>query len=168
MPLNTSCYAVFPFAIFLFLQRNIIEAPRISYRISAISSWHADASTWFSSWFGSKAGGEDGEDKVSESAVKSTTLLSSSGKNYSCPDCQKDFLTRWELERHHRTHTGEKPYPCPVCPYRASQKNSLSIHMRTHSGEKPYGCHLCPYRATQKIHLQNHIRTHSSDKGMTK
>ncbi|XP_042880666.1 zinc finger protein 316-like isoform X6 [Penaeus japonicus] len=84
-------------------------------------------------------------------------------KQFKCADCDKAFATRWEYERHRRTHTGEKPFACQICPYRATQKTSLQKHLRTHSGEKPYACHLCTYRASQKVHLQNHIRTHSGD-----
>nr|XP_027207202.1 zinc finger and BTB domain-containing protein 24-like [Penaeus vannamei] len=84
-------------------------------------------------------------------------------KQFKCADCDKAFATRWEYERHRRTHTGEKPFACQICPYRATQKTSLQKHLRTHSGEKPYACHFCTYRASQKVHLQNHIRTHSSD-----
>ncbi|XP_045583202.1 longitudinals lacking protein, isoforms H/M/V isoform X4 [Procambarus clarkii] len=83
-------------------------------------------------------------------------------KYFQCLDCDKTFATKWEYERHRRTHTGEKPFGCTICPYRATQKTSLQKHLRTHSGEKPYACHLCSYRAAQKVHLQNHIRTHGS------
>ncbi|KAG7165914.1 glass-like 2 [Homarus americanus] len=108
---------------------------------------------WPRSWVGSNS--------TSKDSSGSEQQLSS--KYFQCPDCDKTFATKWEYERHRRTHTGEKPFECPVCPYRATQKTSLQKHLRTHSGEKPYACHLCSYKASQKVHLQNHIRTHSNN-----
>ncbi|XP_047741765.1 zinc finger protein 536-like [Hyalella azteca] len=47
----------------------------------------------------------------------------------SCKYCGKHFVGRTDLERHIRTHTGERPYKCPLCPYSAAQKVTLKIHL---------------------------------------
>lgn len=50
-----------------------------------------------------------------------------------CEVCGKVFSgpkRRFLMERHVRTHTGEKPYCCPHCHLRFSQSGNLSRHTR--------------------------------------
>ena len=44
--------------------------------------------------------------------------------------CKAAFKTPSDLQRHTRSHTGEKPYGCPHCPYRAAVKCNLSVHVK--------------------------------------
>nr|XP_045608086.1 longitudinals lacking protein, isoforms H/M/V-like isoform X12 [Procambarus clarkii] len=54
-----------------------------------------------------------------------------------CPVCGRAFggkNRQFNLARHMRTHTGEKPYACPYCPHRATQKVNLKGHVITRHG----------------------------------
>ena len=91
-------------------------------------------------------------------------------KNHICnhPGCTYAAAQQSSLDKHIRTHTGEKPFKCthPDCTYAAAVKYALDNHIRTHTGEKPYKCTQpgCDYAAAQKSNLDDHIRTHTGEK----
>lgn len=51
-------------------------------------------------------------------------------KRYVCTDCPFSTPRKSNIERHLRTHTGEKPFPCPVCGFPFGQKSHLKVHMK--------------------------------------
>jgi len=75
---------------------------------------------------------------------------SSKSKRCYCPICNQSFTQRNSLNRHIRSHTGDRPFPCTECNKRFSDKQRLLIHGRIHTGEKPFACSLCGRSFTQK------------------
>ncbi|XP_072295438.1 uncharacterized protein [Eucyclogobius newberryi] len=62
------------------------------------------------------------------------------GKNHECSVCKRSYVTKQILQRHIRTHTGEKPYSCSVCKKAFVHQTTLNNHVRIHTGEKHYSC----------------------------
>lgn len=64
------------------------------------------------------------------SATLSANLQAHPIGDYPCAYCGKGFFYPSSLEKHIRTHTGEKPFKCSYCAYCASQKSHLKTHIQ--------------------------------------
>ena len=87
-------------------------------------------------------------------------------KVHQCPHCPystKDSAAI--MQRHIRTHTGDKPYSCVECGKCFTQSGHLNTHVRTkhsasvyHTGEKPYSCDICGQCFTIRSNCNRHKR----------
>ncbi|XP_006839365.1 PREDICTED: zinc finger protein 831 [Chrysochloris asiatica] len=79
-------------------------------------------------------------------SLGSPSKVRSTGR-YLCPHCGRDCLKPSVLEKHIRSHTGERPFPCDTCGIAFKTQSNLYKHRRT------------------QTHLNNSRRSSESDGG---
>lgn len=84
-------------------------------------------------------------------------------KPFKCPKCSKEFSRSDKMTSHLRRHSGEKPFNCDQCDYTAVDRWTLKVHQRVHVDEKPFSCQMCPFTSRHQNQLLVHLRTHTGD-----
>ncbi|CAD6197048.1 unnamed protein product [Caenorhabditis auriculariae] len=70
------------------------------------------------------------------------------------------------LRAHLRGHAGNKPFACDWqhCNKRFTRSDELQRHRRTHTGEKRFQCTHCGKKFMRSDHLTKHERTHTTNR----
>lgn len=86
------------------------------------------------------------------------------GSDHICSVCGKDFQYASKLQRHLRTHSGERPFPCSYCGKHFTEKGLMMVHERLHTGERPFACSFCDKRFASQGEMKLHERTHTGER----
>lgn len=106
----------------------------------------------------------------SEDKKNMRTKLCMDKKKYKCTyaECDAVFLRPSRLQRHIRSHTGERPYKCdhPECTKSYTNSSHLKRHLETHNSvKKVYQCPQCSISISYLHNLKRHYKQmHSKDK----
>lgn len=104
------------------------------------------------------------ESNSNENSSIQYPLVQRTTKQLSCVICNYHCVYKSALDRHMRTHTGEKPYACTHCGYKCTRSNHLKRHMAIHTGGKSFTCQYCNYKCSDASNLKTHVRTHTGEK----
>lgn len=62
-------------------------------------------------------------------------------KIFPCNVCGKVSQSKRDMEKHMRTHTGERPYKCPTCTYATGDQSTLRRHQKKYCHFGSHGPH---------------------------
>ncbi|XP_053578089.1 zinc finger protein 567 [Bombina bombina] len=83
---------------------------------------------------------------------------------YICPVCKMCFKLKSKLERHTRTHIGERPFVYETGEKGFSYALNLGKHEDSHTGEKSYVCQTCGEGFLEAQFLSKHRLIHTGVK----
>ncbi|XP_014478012.1 PREDICTED: uncharacterized protein LOC106746215 [Dinoponera quadriceps] len=81
-----------------------------------------------------------------------------------CTEVLRNLRALKGHNRVHIKHAGDYglPYPCNMCSYTSTDKTTLQRHVRSHNGDRPFECSLCNYAFTTKANCERHVKkTHN-------
>ncbi|XP_075034316.1 uncharacterized protein LOC142095274 isoform X2 [Mixophyes fleayi] len=124
------------------------------------------------------------------SPTQNTSTANEEKEVFSCSECGKCYNEMSLLERHQRSHAGDKPFSCtecgksfrfeallelhwgshietiscPECGKSFASQSLLSHHLKIHAGENECICSECGKEFPSKSQLLDHYRTHTGEK----
>ena len=94
-------------------------------------------------------------------AMRSKGKTPATDNSLNCPECDFTCRRKDMYVAHMKQHSKKSAVSkCDQCPYTTSNPYNLMKHKRTHTGEKPFKCSYCPYRSADSGNLNKHINSH--------
>lgn len=79
-------------------------------------------------------------------------------KNYMCEHCSRGFVTKGDLNKHTRKHTGSFPYQCNLCEKKFNDISAMYRHSNSvHKSVKQYRCKFCQQTFTKLDSARSHV-----------
>ncbi|CAF2373854.1 unnamed protein product [Rotaria sp. Silwood2] len=90
--------------------------------------------------------------------ISGSTVRKRNIHNCHIPGCGKEY----HKTSHLKAHLRERPFVCNwlFCGKRFTRSDELQRHSRTHTGEKRFACQICGKRFMRSDHLNKHVKTH--------
>jgi hypothetical protein len=80
-------------------------------------------------------------------------------KRFKCPDCDADFSTSGDRDRHNfDTHQCKEKYKCEKCDYENPIRKQFLHHLASHN--KKLKCSECDYFSNDKSNMNRHFQKH--------
>lgn len=96
--------------------------------------------------------GEQTTDDVAEITAKDLCIVT---------DSESSDLDESELEKTDNSNKNIETFQCEICGNILSSKGNLNKHIRSHTGERPYSCDICNKKFFKAEHVLMHKRIHT-------
>lgn len=81
-----------------------------------------------------------------------------------CEHCSRSFVTKGDLNKHMRKHTGSTPYQCQLCEKRFTDISALYRHSNNiHRSVKQFVCKVCRRSFIKLETARGHLASYHGD-----